>query len=487
MQLSSTKLYTAQQTRDIDCRAQKILNISGFQLMQKAAAASLQVIKQHYTLVTKITVLCGAGNNAGDGYLLAKLALQSGYQVTLISVIEPANLRGDAATAKDVFLDCGGKIELKLDSLNIETDLFVDALLGTGVNRNVSGEFLRAIQLVNKKPTPIFSLDIPSGLNADTGNTMGEAIQADCTLTFIVHKQGLYTALAADYIGELFFNNLDINTDLITDSHNQSYLINTLYLNKRKRCAHKGHFGHSLVIGGNQQYAGAIQLAAKAALNCGSGLVSVATHKENLKIMITSPEVMTYGIQSFSELNDDLLNRVTALVLGPGLGQENWGESIWQSTIKLDVPKVIDADALNFLAKQPIYSDNWILTPHPGEAARLLACTTQDILNDRFDVVRKIQKKYGGICILKGAGSLVFDGNEMFINSTGNPGMASGGMGDVLAGLIGGLLAQKLSLKSAAIAGVYLHGLAADKAAEQLGERGLLASHVLEKIQEVVN
>jgi NAD(P)H-hydrate epimerase len=487
MQLSTTKLYSAQQTREIDYRAQKKLKLSGLQLMLKAAEASLQVIKEHYTSVRKITVLCGAGNNAGDGYLLAKLAIQSGYQVILISLVDPDNLKGDTSTAKEAFIKLGGNIVLEIESLNLEADLLVDALLGTGLSRQITGGFLRAIQLVNKLDIPIFSLDIPSGLNADTGNIMGEAVQADCTLTFIAYKQGLYTALAADYVGELFFNNLGVNTEIINETSSEKFLINSISLANRKRCAHKGDFGHSLVIGGDRQYAGAIQLAAKAALNSGSGLVSVATHKENAKNMtITSPEVMAYGIENLSEL-EKLLNRVTVLVLGPGLGQESWGESLWQSAINISIPKVIDADALNFLAKMPIYSDNWILTPHPGEAARLLNCTTQEILNDRFDAVRRLQTKYGGICVLKGAGSLIFDGNEMFINSTGNPGMASGGMGDVLAGLIGGLLAQKLSLKSAAIAGVYLQGLAADKAAKQLGERGLLASHVLKQIQKVVN
>ncbi|MDC9729826.1 MAG: NAD(P)H-hydrate dehydratase [Methyloprofundus sp.] len=487
MHQSCTNLYTAQQTREIDRRAQEKLSISGFQLMLKAAEASLQFIKEHYTSVQKITVLCGAGNNAGDGYLLAKLAQQSGYQVTLLSLIDPSHLFGAAALAKEAFIQSSGKISLTLNILQLETDLFVDALLGTGLSRAVSGVFLQAIEEINQSIVPVFSLDIPSGLNADTGDIMGGAIQADKTLSFIVYKQGLMTALAADYVGQLFLDNLAVSTAIIEETHHTSQVINSVTLIKRERCAHKGNYGHCLVLGGDYQYFGAIQLAAKAALNSGAGLVSVATRKENAhNISMISPELMAYGINDFSALSE-LLNKVTVLVLGPGLGQKQWGESLWQAAIKLDMPKVIDADALNFLARMPFYSDSWVLTPHPGEAARLLSCSNNDILKDRFKAVEQIQKKYGGVCVLKGAGTLIFDGESLLVNSTGNPGMASGGMGDVLSGMIGGLLAQKYSLKSAAIAGVYCHGLAADKAANKLGERGLRATHVLEQIQSVVN
>jgi NAD(P)H-hydrate epimerase len=487
MKFFNTILYTTQQTKEIELRAQKKMNILGFQLMLKAAEASLHIIKKYYTSVNKITVLCGAGNNAGDGYLLAKLAMESTYQVNLISAIDPANLNGDVFLAKEAFIQAGGNITLDLEALHLTTDLFIDALLGTGLNRTISGDFADVIQILNQSETAIFSLDIPSGLNADTGNIMGMAVQAERTLTFITHKQGLYTGLAVDYVGEILFSDLGVSFEVIEASNSTNYLINTLLLAKRKRSAHKGDFGHSLVIGGDQHYAGAIQLAAKAALNCGSGLVSVVTHKANTQsLVMTSPELMAYGVADLTEITN-LLDRATALVLGPGLGQGNWGKNLWLSVINLAIPKVLDADALNLLAKMPLYSNNWILTPHPGEAARLLNCTIKEILNDRFDAVRRLQNKYGGVCILKGAGTLIFDGKKIFINSTGNPGMASGGMGDVLAGLIGGLLAQKLSLKYAAIAGTYLHGLAADNAAELLGERGLRASHVLEKIQQVVN
>ncbi len=487
MQKSITKLYSAQQTREIDQRAQKELRITGFELMLKAAQACLDSIKTHYSAVEKLAVICGAGNNAGDGYLVAKLAKQDGYHIQVISVINPNRLSADAKLAKDDFIQSGGKISSNLDLINEPYDLIVDAILGTGVNRDVEDDFLTAINLINQQSAPVFSLDIPSGLNADTGCVMGAAIHASHSLSFIVHKQGMHTGLAADYIGSLLFSDLDVLPDIVEQTESATHLITKLSLAKRNKSAHKGHFGHSLLVGGDYQYAGAIQLAAQAALNSGSGLVSVATRSQHAQNMhISCPELMDIAVEEVADIKNTLSN-FNVLVIGPGLGQNEWGKSLFNALINSQLPKVLDADALNFLAKNPMYSDNWILTPHPGEAARLLNTTTQAILVDRFQAVKNLQKKYGGICILKGAGTLIYDGHSISVNSTGNPGMASGGMGDVLAGLIGGLVAQKYSLHAAAVAGVFLHGLAADIVAKQAGERGLRASQVINNIQQVVN
>lgn len=213
--------------------------------------------------------------------------------------------------------------------------------------------------------------------------------------------------------------------------------------------------------GGGYGYAGAVHLAAEAALNSGAGLVSVATRKEHaLQVHLLSPELMGHTVEQISDISE-LLSKATVLVLGPGMAQRQWAKRIWPALISLDLPRVIDADALNFLAETPAYSDNWVLTPHPGEAARLLQCSTVDILQDRYKAVRTLQEKYGGVIVLKGAGTLICAEDEVYVNTTGNPGMALGGMGDVLSGIIGSLLAQKYSLLEAAKLGVYLHGLAA--------------------------
>jgi len=487
MQESIIKLYSAEQAREIDQWAQTETKITGFQLMSKAASAVMCVIRQQYPSVKNITVVCGSGNNAGDGYLLAKLAIQENYVVTLVAISHPDYLSGDAALAKQAYIQVGGLISTNYE-LGRQSDLIVDALLGTGLDRLVIGSYAAMIKQINHSAVPVLAIDIPSGLNANTGNIMGCAIQADHTITFIVYKKGLFTGLAAEYCGKVIFADLTIRPPvLIEHLISNTFLIDSIRLPPRKRAAHKGDFGHVLAVGGDYGYAGAICLAAKSALRSGAGLVSVATRTVHAQQMhLIQPELMAHSLEQLNDL-DELLTKATVLVLGPGLGQEQWAKVIWQALINVDLPRVIDADALNLLAENPIYSSNWILTPHPGEAARLLNCTTAEILQDRFLAVRKLQEKYGGICILKGSGSLICTGCEVFINSTGNPGMASGGMGDVLSGLIAGLLAQKFSLLDAAKAGVYLHGLAADKAVESLGERGLCASDVVQFLPRVVN
>ncbi|NOQ15371.1 MAG: NAD(P)H-hydrate dehydratase, partial [Methyloprofundus sp.] len=407
--------------------------------------------------------------------------------VQLVSLVAEGKLTADAALAKQAFVNAGGVRLKDYQLIDNSADIVVDGIFGTGLDRTVSGTFATAIAHINQLSVPVFAIDIPSGLHADTGNIMGCAINATMTITFIVLKKGLFTGLAADYCGLLLFSDLAVPQSIIQSVSSQESLLSLPMLAKRKASAHKGSFGHVLVVGGDYGYAGAVHLAAAAALNTGAGLVSVATRREHaLQVHLFRPELMGHALEQLSDISS-LCDKATALVFGPGLAQQQWAQSIWPTLVALDLPRVIDADALNLLAKEPSYSENWILTPHPGEAARLLHCSTADILQDRFKAVRAIQQQYGGVCVLKGAGSLVCAGSEVYINTTGNPGMASGGMGDVLSGIIGSLLAQKYSLIEAAKTGVYLHGLAADKAAVSRGERGLCASDVLQYLQEVVN
>lgn len=482
-----TQLYSAQQAREIDRIAQEHADITGFKLMTKAAEATFKVIQTHYSMAKKLWVFCGAGNNAGDGYLIAKLALQAGYSVQLLSVVAVEKLTGDAALAKQSYLNLGGVILQDFSLLNDTADLVIDALLGTGLDRPVAGKFATVIDAINNLNVPVLAVDIPSGLSADTGNILGCAVRANITVTFIVLKKGLFTGLATDCCGEIIFADLDVPHSIVETQFSQESLLTFIQLDKRKRSAHKGHFGHVLVVGGDYGYAGAVQLAAEAALNSGSGLVSVATRIEHARQMYLScPELMVHALEQVSDIAT-LLDKATVLVLGPGLARQGWAKNIWPALITLNLPRVIDADALNLLAEAPAYSEQWILTPHPGEAARLLNCSTKDILEDRFKAVRALQQKYGGVCILKGSGTLICNGQHVYINTTGNPGMATGGMGDVLSGIIGALLAQKYSLLEAAKIGVYLHGLAADKAAAHIGERGLRASDILQFLREVVN
>lgn len=487
MKTLPSKLYSVQQTRELDRLAQELPGISGFTLMTKAAEAGYQAIQKYYPAVRKIAIICGAGNNAGDGYLIAAIALQADYHVQLISLVAPEKLTGDAGRAMMKFVAAGGMIQLDIHQLEESNDLIIDAILGTGLGRRVQGLFADAIRYINTLDVPVLAVDIPSGLNADTGNVMGCAIYASKTISFIALKKGLFTGLSADYCGDILFSNCQVPNVVFNEILSTECLISPPRLKPRDASAHKGHFGHVLVVGGDYGYAGAVHLAAEAALNTGAGLVSIATRKEHAQqVHLLSPELMGHSLEQLSDI-DELLAKATVLVFGPGLGQREWAKKIWAKLIALEIPRVIDADALNLLAAQPHYADNWILTPHPGEAARLLQCSTADILQDRYLAVHRIQRRYGGVCVLKGAGTLISAGAHVYVNSTGNPGMASGGMGDVLSGLIGSLLAQRYSLLEAAKTGVYLHGLAADNAARNKGERGLRASDVIQCLTRVVN
>lgn len=482
-----TSLYSAAQARELDRIAIEEYGIAGFVLMSRAAAAVLAHIRQYWPKASRLAVFCGAGNNGGDGYLLASLALEQGMTVTVFSIggLEP--LSGDAALAREHYLQGGGTITDFDSALDIAADVLVDALLGIGLARAVTGVMAEAIHAINSHPAPTVAVDVPSGLNANTGTIMGIAVTAAITVTFIALKQGLFTGQAADMCGEIVFASLAIPEAVYQTVPAHTFRITHQPLPRRNRSSHKGHFGHVLIIGGNKGYCGAALLAGTAALRTGAGLVSIATHPDHAAFLtLHQPELMCHGINQAGQLQA-LLNKATVIVIGPGLGQDAWAKLLLVNTLASDKPIVIDADALNLLAAQPCQKDNWILTPHPGEAARLLACSTADIQQDRFAAVANLQKKYHGVCLLKGSGSLVATAESISISTTGNPGMASGGMGDTLCGIIAGLLAQGLLLSEAAEQGAYCHGKAADRAASTDGERGMLASDLLPYLRQWVN
>lgn len=258
-------------------------------------------------------------------------------------------------------------------------------------------------------------------------------------------------------------------------------------LTPRPRDAHKGLFGHVLIVGGNYGMAGAARLAAEAALRVGSGLVTVATKKDHIAAIVSErPEIMAQGVNGARDLKA-LIVKASVIVIGTGLGQTSWSQQLFKRILTTSLPKVLDADALNLLVKHAKKSEQWILTPHPGEAARLLNCTVKDVQANRIKAVSALQAQYGGVIVLKGTGSLICSRNSLSICDLGNPGMASGGMGDVLSGVIGGLLAQHFTLQQAAEYGVYLHACAGDLVATQQGERGLLASDLMPYLRDLVN
>jgi NAD(P)H-hydrate epimerase len=476
-------LYSANQVRELDRIAIEKIGISGICLMERAGIAAFEILKSHWPKAHRIIVLCGTGNNGGDGYILARLAHLAGYDVMVLQVGDTANLKGDALTAFQAMKAIGLKAQVFTKTKLSVVDVLIDGLFGTGLNREVSGKWQDVIDSLNQRSCPLLSLDIPSGIHADTGTVLGTAVRADVTVTFIALKQGLLTGAAPDYCGKIYFDDLQvppvIYDSIKTTIKRLDYKNLKTALSSRPRTAHKGKFGHVLIIGGDSGMIGAARLAAEAAARVGAGLISVATRSAHAALLnITRPEIMSHGVETADELQP-LLDKANVIAIGPGLGQSTWANSLLEAIKKTKKPVIVDADALNLLAKNNFKFKNSILTPHIGEAARLLESSTIQTQADRFATVRALQQRFGGVCLLKGAGTLIADYNEqIWVCNAGNPGMASGGMGDLLTGVIAGLVAQGLSSIEATKLGVCLHAKAGDKAAQK-GERGLLPSDLI--------
>lgn len=480
-------LYTVEQVRALDRRAIDDLGITGFELMSRAATAAFASLCRYWPQARRLVVFCGPGNNGGDGYLLASLAHGAGMTVEVIELSDGS--RGDAASARDTWLHTGGVTHRwQQDASLPSADVYVDALYGTGLNRAPEPSAATLIERINASGVPVLALDVPSGLNADTGHCPGAAIRAELTLSFIAAKRGMYTGQAATRVGTLQIDTLGLPDILWQGMPTDAALLDATQLPPRSRDAHKGDCGHVLAVGGDHGTAGAVRLCGEAALRGGAGLVSVATRTENLFALNSArPELMAHGIHGPQELQP-LLERVDVLAVGPGLGQGAWGHALWLTTLDSGKPLVLDADGLNLLAREPHrFTAPAVLTPHPGEAARLLGKTIADIQFDRYAAARALAQRYGAVVVLKGAGSLIANPDgRIDVCIWGNPGMASGGMGDLLTGVIAALLAQGCSAWDAARIGVGLHARAGDMAARH-GERGLLASDLLDPLRVLGN
>ncbi|HFC93379.1 MAG TPA: NAD(P)H-hydrate dehydratase [Leucothrix mucor] len=488
----SHQVYTAEQVRELD-RLAMASGSSGLSLMIRAGQFMFDSIRQSRPNAKSLLIFCGVGNNAGDGYIIARLALEADMIVQVVQL--GGSLQGDALLAQTEYFSQGGKYETFDFTKKYTAEIIVDALLGTGLSRNVEGEWAKAIAAINACSTSAYitAVDIPSGLNATTGALMGDAVIADETVTFVARKCGLYTGKARDYVGKLRFSDLAIADSIKqqfkqTISKKKYYLLDhTINLPKRKATAHKGSYGHVLFIGGTVGMSGSIRMAAEAALTVGAGLITVLTHPSHAAwLSLNRPELMVNGIESPNELLP-YLHRANVIAIGPGLGTDQWGRELFNACLATEHDKIIDADGLNLLSHLSISRDNWVLTPHSGEAARLLGVTAQAIEMDRYYAAIKIQQHYSGYCILKGAGSLITDGKQIAISTLGNPGMATAGMGDVLTGIIAGLRAQGMTLQTAARLGVTLHAKAADLAVAEKGERGLFATELYPYLRTLVN
>jgi len=489
-------LYTAEQCRALDRTAIEQFGVPGFRLMQRAGHAAFVELLSHWPQIRRLTIACGAGNNGGDGLVMAGLARQQGIAVQVVVVQDDytGRLQGEALAAWQWAQAVGVELTRWHPELELSGEVLVDALLGTGLNGPVHGDCAKLIRQFNRSSRPVMAVDIPSGLCSDTGQVLGMAVKAELTLTFIGLKQGLLTHEGVDHCGELMFDGLMVPDEVYEEVSMNAFRTDrddlATLLPPRRRSAHKGLFGHVMVIGGDYGMGGAALMAAEAAARSGAGLVSLATRPEHVVAALTrAPEVMTAGVNSGQDL-EPLLARPDVLVVGPGLGQSAWADQLLQQALGSGLPLVLDADALNLLSGRlsaHAGKHDWVLTPHPGEAARLLGCQASDVQADRFAAARELQAMLGGTIVLKGAGSLTFDGDMVHLCSAGNPGMACGGMGDVLSGIIGALRAQRLSTVDAARAGVFAHARAADLCAREQGERGLLATDLIARVRRVLS
>lgn len=476
-------LYRAEQVRALDRCAIERHGIPAAELMRRAGTAAFALLGERWPHARRIAVLAGSGNNGGDGYVVGAAALAAGCDVRLLQLGDHAQLSDASAAAAADFSARGGVPE-PYRSLPVDVDVIVDGLLGTGLAREVAGRYAEAIDAVTAARAPVLALDIPSGLDADTGAILGTAVRADATISFIGLKRGLFTARGPACCGAIRFDGLGVPPAIyateVLSARRIDWQKERELIPRRPRDAHKGTAGHVLVVGGAPGTTGAVRLAGEAALRTGAGLVSIATHPAHAGLLnLTRPELM---VQAVSD-PDDLANaaaRADVVAVGPGLGQDDWGRGLFDAALGLGRPLVVDADGLNLLARQPVRRDDWVLTPHPGEAARLLGCAVRDVEQDRFAAVEALQRRFGGVVVLKGAGTLIAGPGQrpVAVCSDGNPAMASGGMGDALTGIIAALAGQGLGLEQAASAGVCAHAAAADLAAAG-ADRGLLAGDVI--------
>lgn len=517
-------LYTAAQVKELDRLAIDKFGVAGFELMRRAASVVVNSILQAWPHLRRVIVVAGTGNNGGDGYLVAALAADHGLAVRVIEAADRTSVIGDALLAREQAEERAiaclpfTEFAVVLAEGSLSDTVVVDALLGIGFKGPLHAGYKEVIDTLNNSGLPVVSIDLPSGLCADTGVVREVAVRADITVCFIGLKQGLLTADGPDYAGRIVFHDLELPEALMQSESAPvpsatRIDINSVsgLLSKRRPSMHKGDCGNVLVVGGDVGYGGAAMMSAEAATRAGAGTVSLLTRSANVAAALARrPEIMVRGLdEPDNETVADMVARSQAIVIGPGLGRTHWSRTLLRMIMQCAadrIPLIVDADALNLLAEKmadlkdpdrrsestPLRRrENWIMTPHPGEAARLLGVSVEQIQVDRFAALRELQTTYGGVCLLKGAGSLLCfndaSGHNIELCTEGNPGMASGGMGDVLSGLIAAFVAQGLSLADSLRAAVCVHGESADLAAAANGERGLLATDLFPFVRQLVN
>jgi ADP-dependent NAD(P)H-hydrate dehydratase / NAD(P)H-hydrate epimerase len=510
------KLLTAAEMRAIDQQTIEVIGLPGVVLMENAGRGAADAIEAGFSSCRPgpVLVLAGRGNNGGDGFVVARYLLNRGWQVATLVLATEEQVAGEAAIHLQALLRGEGAVHFAPTSEELtcflaaqRPRLLVDALLGTGLNSEVGGLLAEAIDWINDCSSPVIALDIPSGLDATSGRLLGRAVRADLTVTFAFPKVGHATWPAAGLIGKLVTVDIGMPQSLMNQASDLHLLVDSSaarqLLPARPVTGHKGTFGHLLVVAGSPGKSGAAAMTAEGGLRAGAGLVTAAcpaSIREVLAVKLT--EVMTVplpdsagllGPEALAPIEELWLDK-KAMALGPGLGMsEGLCELIRSLVRSCPIPLVLDADGLNAIASDPSIllerrGPSAILTPHPGEMARLGGGTVAQVEDDRVGTARAFARQYQVVLVLKGARTVTaFPDGRVRINSTGHPGMASGGTGDVLTGVIGGLLAQGLAPEEAATLGVFLHGLAGDRLRIRLGEAGMLATDLLRELPAARN
>ncbi|WP_182067556.1 NAD(P)H-hydrate dehydratase [Stenotrophomonas pavanii] len=483
-------LFDSAAARALDAQASALAAEGGWDLMSQAGQAAWQCLLQYWPQAQRIGVVVGAGNNGGDGLVLARHALQAGREVRVVALPGRPPSTALAQRAASDFSAAGGSV-IDFDGALPQADIWVDALFGLGFDRAPEGSAQALIVALTTQAAPVLALDVPSGVDADRGAVPGVAVRAVLTLQFIVAHRGLYTGDALDHCGQKHLAPLQVPAAAwqgvapAAEHWTQARL--PALLPPRRANTHKGESGHVLCVGGNHGSGGAIAMAAEAALRAGAGLLSLGTRRDHVgPLLARLPEAMTHALED-SDALPALLDKAKVVAIGPGLGQDEWARALFARVLASPRPLVLDADALNLLAQDPRALPAAILTPHPGEAARLLGCSTADVQSDRYTAAQALAERFHAVVVLKGAGSIVAaPGQRPRLIAAGNPGMAVGGMGDLLTGIIASLRAQGLAAFDAAAAGALLHALAGDRAAAD-GARGLLPTDLLAPLRRLAN
>ncbi len=484
----ANRLYGEGGMRELDRRALDQPGMGGGVLMERAGAALLAALSEGFA-PTRLGILCGPGNNGGDGFVLARLAAGAGWSVTVHADHPDARGDSDGARAHRAWTDGGGTIEPFAAFTPDRAEVWADCLFGIGLQRPLTDPYAALIETLNASGLPVLAADVPSGIAIDTGAVQGIAVRAWRTVTMLADKLGLWTGAGVDHAGAVRVARLGLPGSLYADVRWLATRITPEQVPQRlpvrRAGAHKGDFGHLLVIGGAPGYSGAARLTAAAALRAGAGRVTLVTHPDHAAFAnLDRPELMVQPAANARDLRA-LLQRADAVAIGPGLGQQAWGRALWTVVADWPGPLVVDADGLNLLAEAPRRRADWVLTPHPGEAGRLLGSSAKAVNQDRLAATQALAARFGGVILLKGAGTLVAPAAAGIpvCMTGGHPGMATAGTGDVLTGVIGALCAQGLTLDSAAVTGAAWHVAAALEAARRIGgQRGMLAGDLIEAL-----